>query len=193
MDPRSGPVAEPELLEDVAVRLPRLREAAGDLRRGTPSIPHRGWWGTLAIVLVVGAACFAVDSSMRAHEGARVAACEHHLRMATGYAERRLGLVSNYLEPTLSPNGRVERIHLADLMSAHAYRVLPRVQRADRFCRNLTVRPWHFSLVARQSAAAAYSAALVTVVQTVAAQGRVPFRGDATLQRLGAELGLGGG
>jgi hypothetical protein len=48
-------------------------------------------------------------------------------------------------------------------------------------------------LVDRQSAAAAYSAALVTLVQTVAAQGRIPFRDDATLQRLRDEVGIGGG
>jgi hypothetical protein len=193
MDPQTGPLAEPELLGDDAVRLPRLREAAEDLRRGAPVVRHRGWWSALAIVLVLGAVCFTVDSDMRAREGARVAACENQLRLATGYAERRLGLVSSYLEPTLAPNGHVERIHLADLMSADAYRVLPRVQHADRVCRDVTVHPWHFSLVKRQSAATAYSAALVSVVQTVAAQGRVPFRDDAALRRLRNEVGIEGG
>jgi hypothetical protein len=193
MDPLTGPVLEPELLDDEPVRLPRLREAAGDLRRGAASMRHRGWWWALAIVLVVGLACVTVDSSMRAREGTQVAACENQLRLATGYVERRLGLVSSYLEPTVGPNGRVERIHLADLMSADAYRVLPRVQHADRMCRSVSVRPWHFSLVKRQSTATAYSAALVSVVQTVAAQGRVPFRDDAALRRLRNEVGIEGG
>jgi hypothetical protein len=192
MESRTGPVTDPELLGDEPVRLPRLKEAAGDLRRGTASIPHRRWWWVLAIVLVVASTGIAVDGSMRARDGARVAACEHQLRVATWYTQRHLGLVSNYLEPTLSPSGRVQDIHLADLMSAHAFRALPRVRRADRVCRHVTVRPWHFSLVKRQSAATAYSAALVTMVQTVAAQGRLPFRGDATLQRLGDEVGVGG-
>jgi hypothetical protein len=193
MDPRTGPVPEPELLDDEPVRLPRLREMAGDVRRGTTSLRHRGWWWALAIVLVVGAVAVGVDAGMRAREGARVAACEDQLRIATGYAERRLGLVSNYLKPTLSPSGRVQQLHLADLMSARAGRVLPRVQHADRVCRNVTVRPWHFSLVRRQGAATAYSAGLLTVVQTVAAQGRIAFRDDATLQRLRNEVGIGGG
>jgi hypothetical protein len=192
MDPRTGSVTEPELLGQDPVRLPRLREAAGDLRRGTPTIRHRGLFWVLAIVVVVGVVAVVVDSGMRAREGARVAACERQLRLATGYTQRHLGLVSNYLEPTLSPGGRVSEIHLADLMSAHAYRVLPRVQRADRVCRRVTVHPWHFALVKRQGAATAYSAALVTVVQIVAAQGRVPFRDDATLQRLGEQVGVGG-
>jgi hypothetical protein len=193
MDPQTGPVLEPELLDDEAVRLPRLLEAAGDLRRGAASMRHRGWWWALAIVLVVGVACVTVDSSVRAREGTQVAACENQLRLATGYVERRLGLVSSYLEPLVGPNGRVERIHLADLMSADAYRVLPRAQHADRVCRSVTVQPWHFSLVKRQSAATAYSAALVSVVQTVAAQGRVPFRDDAALRRLRNEVGIEGG
>jgi hypothetical protein len=184
---------ESELLVDEPVRLPRLRDAAGDLRRGTPSIAHRSWWGTLAIVLVAGALGFAADNSLRAREGDRVAACENQLRLATGYAERRLGLVSSYLEPTLAASGRVQQLHLADLMSARAGRVLPRVQHADHVCRGVTVRPWHFSLVERQGAATAYSAALVTLVQTVAAQGGFPFRDDATLQRLRAQVGIAGG
>jgi hypothetical protein len=184
---------ESELLVDEPVRLPRLREAAGDLRRGTASVPHRGLWWALAAALVVGGAGVIADGSLRAREGAQVARCENQLRLATGYAEGRLGLVSNYLEPTLTASGRVQQLHLADLMSERAGQVLPRVQHADRVCRSVTVRPWHFSLVERQGAATAYSAALVTLVQTVAAQGRLPFTDDATLQRLRDEVGIGGG
>jgi hypothetical protein len=193
MDPRTGPTSDVELLVDEPVRLPRVREAAGDFRRGTASVRHRGWWAALALVVGVGVGGVVVDGTMRAREGAAVAACENQLRLATGYAERRLGLVSNYLEPSLTPSGRVQQLHLADLMSARAGRVLPRVQHADRVCRGVTVRPWHFSLVDRQSVATAYSAALVTVVQTVAAQGSVAFRDDATLQRLRDQVGIGGG
>ena len=68
--------------------------------------------------------------------------------------------------------------------------MLPRVQRADQVCRGVSVSPWHFSLVERQSAATAYSAGLLAVVQTVAAQGTVPFSDDASLQRLRDELGI---
>ena len=93
----------------------------------------------------------------------------------------------------MNGRGRVQQLHLADLMAARAGRVLPRVQAADRSCRRVDVRPWHFSLVARQSASAAYSAALVTLVQTLAAQGRLPFRADATMQRLRDAVGVDGG
>jgi hypothetical protein len=184
---------ELDLLGDEPVRLPRVREPEPDLRRRRTSGGHRRWWWVPAIALVVGAAGVVVDGNMRVREGADVARCENQLRVATGYAERRLGLVSNYLQPTLTAEGRVQQLHLADLMSARAGRALPRLQRADRVCRAVTVHPWHFSLADRQSAATAYSAALVTLVQTVAAQGHIPLPDDATLRRLRDEVGIGGG
>jgi hypothetical protein len=193
MDSRPGPVVERELLGDDPVRLPRLREAATDLRRGTPVVKHRRWWISLAVVVLVGGVVFVVDAQVRSREGAQVARCENQLRIATGYAERRLGLIANYLEPTLTPSGRVQELHLADLMSARAGRVLPRVQQADRVCHDVSVSPWHFSLVERQGAATAYSAALLAVVQTVAAQGSIPFSDDTSLQRLRNQVGIGGG
>jgi hypothetical protein len=193
MDSGPGPVAERELLGEDPVRLPRLREAATDLRRGTPTVRHRGWWISLVVVVVVAGSAFGVDAQVRSREGAQVARCEQQLRLATGYAEKQLGLIANYLEPTLTPGGRVQELHLADLMSTRASRVLPRVQRADRVCHHVSVSPWHFSLVERQSAATAYSAALTAVVQTVAAQGRIPFSDDASLQHLRNQVGIDGG
>lgn len=184
--------AEPELLVDEPTRLPRDDDARAEALvrvRGR----HGRWWWVLALVLVAGAGAGIVDARTRSHEASRVAGCESRLRVATGYVERRLGLVNNYLEPTVTTTGRVQELHLADLMSARAHWVLPRVQRADRFCRAVTVRPWHFSLASRQSASTAYSAALVTLVQLVAAQGHVPFRADATLQRLRHQVGIDGG
>jgi hypothetical protein len=147
----------------------------------------------LSIVLVAVVAVVVVDGRTRTHEGAAVTRCENHLRQATWRAERRLGLVANYLEPAVTSHGRVQPLHLADLMSARAAKVLPRIQDAGRECREVSVRPWHFSLVRRQSDATAYSAALVTLVQTLAAQGSLPFAPDATMQQLGDAIGLDGG
>jgi hypothetical protein len=144
----------------------------------------------LLVVAVTGLAV--VDGVARTQEAAAVSRCQERLQLATGYAEQRLGLVTNYLAPTLSTNGRVQQLHLADLMSARASAVLPRVQSADRYCHSVRVRPWHFALVQRQGDATAYSAALVTLVQTIAAQGHTPFRADATLQRLRDAVGVGG-
>jgi hypothetical protein len=187
--------AEPELLVDEPVRLPREDVPAAEAPPRVRARHGRSWWWVLAFVLVLAvvAGAAVVDARARSHETSRVAGCESRLRVATGYVERRLGLVNNYLEPSVTTTGRVQELHLADLMSTRAHWVLPRVQRADRFCRAISVRPWHFSLASRQSASTAYSAALVTLVQLVAAQGHVPFRADATLQRLRHQVGIGGG
>jgi len=72
------------------------------------------------VLLVAGSAVVVVDGRARDREGAAVAGCEQRLRVATGLAEGRLGLVSNYLEPTIATNGRVQQLHLADLMSVRA-------------------------------------------------------------------------
>ncbi len=182
----------PELLADEPVRLPRQREPRPE-RVPRVHTPQSRWWWVLAVALVVAVGAVVVDSSARAREGAQVSSCESRLRAATGRVERRLGLVNSYLEPTLATDGRVQQLHLADLMSARAQKVLTRVQRADRFCRGVSVEPWHFSLAARQGASTAYSAALVTLVQIVAAQGHVPFRADAALQHLREAVGIDGG
>jgi hypothetical protein len=183
---------ESELLGDQPVRLPKQDPpppAVGPTRARSRLRP---WSWLLSIVLVAGVAGVAVDARSRSHEGVAVAQCEQRLQLATWYAERRLGLVANYLEPAVDGRGRVQQLHLADLMSARAGKVLPRVQEADRTCRRVSVRPWHFALVKRQSTSTAYSAALVTLMQTLAAQGSVPFREDATMQRLRDAVGIDG-
>ncbi len=147
----------------------------------------------LAVVLVAGAAVVVADGHTRSRENVEVASCQQQLRFATEFAEQRLGLVANYLEPTVAADGRVQRLHLADLMSARAANVLPQVQQADRYCRRVIPESWHFSLVERQAASRAYSAALVTLVQTIAAQGRASFRDDATMRRLRDTIGVDGG
>src|SRR3954468_13320273 len=132
MDPES------ELLGDEPVRL--LEEPRPD--RPAPSRPrrHHRWWLPVLALPVLAGAVIGADARARSGEGAAVARCERHLRFATGYTEQSLGLVTNYLRPALTSNGRVQQLHLADLMSARAGTVLPRVQRADRFCRGVSVR-----------------------------------------------------
>ena len=152
----------------------------------------QSWWGpVLAVLLVVGAGAVALDGRTRAREDTAIASCQHDLGVATGYVEGRLGLVSHYLEPPLVSDGHVQQLHLADLMSARAGEVLPRVQRAARSCRRITLQPWHFAQVERQGAATAYAAALVTLVQAITAQGPTPFSDDGDLQRLRAAAGDG--
>lgn len=187
---RMGPEYEPEMLryEPVRSRPPSEPEC---VQSSTVRAAHPGRWFLMAIVLVAGFGAVVADGNLRAQDDVKIAGCRHDLSIATGYAEGRLGLVSNYLESPVNSNGRVQRLHLADLMSARASEVLPRVQRAERSCRKITLQPWHFSQVERQSESEAYSAALLTLVQTIAAQGRMPFRDDGTMQRLRAVAGAG--
>ena len=74
-------------------------------------------------------------------------------------------------------------------MAVRASRVLLGAQRADRACRTVSAQPWHISLVDRCNAAVGYSGALVTLLQTVAAQGPTHFRDDELLGRLRAQAG----
>jgi hypothetical protein len=153
--------------------------------RVRPSRPGLGWAAAvLALVVVAAGAAAYVDHRARNREADAVTRCERSLRVASALSERRLGLLANYVQPALRTEDGVQQLHLADLMAQRAGRVLAGAQRADRACRVVSVRPWHFSLVARRDAARAYSGALVTLLQTVAAQGRRPFHDDATLLRL---------
>jgi hypothetical protein len=148
------------------------------------------WAAVPVAALVLGGAAWSVDSRDRRQETAAVAACESGLREASALSERRMGLLANYVQPAMRTASGVQQLHLADLMAHRASAVLPAAQRADRACRVVSVHPWHFSLVARRDAAQAYSGAMVTLLQTVAAQGRTPFSDDAALLRLRVEAGV---
>lgn len=143
------------------------------------------------LVLVAGTIAFYSDARVRGREAHAVTACETLLRRASDHADYRMGLTTNYVRPVDSENTLAT--HLADLMAPRARRVLPAVERADRRCKAVSVRPWHFSLVARQNAATAYSGALVTLLQIVAAQGRHGFPDAPTLRRLRNAAGVSGG
>jgi uncharacterized membrane-anchored protein YhcB (DUF1043 family) len=184
MDPES------ELLGDQPVRLARRQERRADEPLRARRRPGPGWW-LLALVLVAGLAVAYVNDRMRSHEAYSVTACESQLRRASDLADYKMGLTTNYVRSAASRAS--DHTHVADLMAPRARRALPAVQRADHACKAVRVRPWHFSLVARQQAATAYSGALVTLLQLVAAQGRQPFHGDSTLLRLRAAAGLSGG
>ena len=148
-------------------------------------------WLSLAlfVALVVGSAGGYVDHRTYVREAAAVAACEQSLHVASALSEHKMGLLANYVQPPRPSSTGLQQLHLADLMAKRAALVLPGAQGADRLCRAVRVRPWHFSLVARRDAELAYSGALVTLLQTVAAQGSRPFPAGATLVLLRAEAG----
>jgi hypothetical protein len=144
---------------------------------------RRAWMVVLVLAVVCGVAWYA-DQRIRTREDAALAACERSLGVASAHADIRLGAVAHMLRQPMAGATGAQALHLADLMASPARRVLPEAQRADRVC--------HFSLVARRNAATAYSGVLVTLLQTVAAQGRAFFSDDATLQHLRTAAGLDG-
>lgn len=152
--------------------------------------PPRWTWVALALVLVVGGLTWYADHRLRERETADLSVCQQRLEEASALSDVRLGAMANYLRPALSTTHGPRQLHLADLMAGPARRVLPGVLRADRSCRAVAVRPWHFTLVARHNAVTAYSGALVTLLQTVAAQGRAYFHDDVALIRLRRAAGV---
>jgi hypothetical protein len=175
---RADPEPEPEWL---VVREPR-----------EPWHPPRWLAGVLVVAVLVGGIAWYVDHRVRVREGAQVARCERLLADASSMADLRMGAMASYIRPALSSVRGGQQLHLADLMARPARRVLPDVQRADRVCRAVSVEPWHFSLASRRNASAAYSGALVTLLQAVAAQGRAYFHDDATLLGLRHAAGIEG-
>jgi hypothetical protein len=177
---------DPELLGDVSVPPPR-----DELELGEHAPRHRWLRWMLALVIVVVASAAYADGRVRAHESVAMAVCEHQLREASARSDARMGLLATYVRPAPRTTLGVQQLHLADLMAVRAQRLLRGAQRADRICRHVSVRPWHFSLVARRDASTAYSGTLVTLLQTVAAQGRASFHDAATLTRLRTAAGIG--
>jgi hypothetical protein len=161
------------------------------LEKAPPHRSRRTWGALVALALLCSLGWYA-DHRDRARESTALATCEQRLRTASAYADVRLGAVAAILRPALPTADGVQQLHLADLMASPARRVLPRAQQALRTCGRVQVRPWHFALVSRRAAATAYSGALVTMLQTIAAQGRGTFRDELTLQRLRAAAGVDG-
>jgi len=184
-----------ELLGDEPVRRRRHEPEPEwiEVEPGPPWRPPRWLWWVVAVTLVVGGVAWYADHRVRTQEAVAVARCEHRLSDASAMSEIRMGAMDNYLRPALASTHGVRQLHLADLMSEPARRALPDVQRADRACGQVSVKPWHFSLVARRNAATAYSGALVTLLQAVASQGRAYFHHDPALVRLREAAGVDSG
>jgi hypothetical protein len=179
----------PEFLDDEPARRPRR----GERERGSGDDRGRRWrWlgPALALALVVGVVGWYADHRVRTDEAAAVLQCERRLNNASVLSELRMGRMVNYVRPAAPAATGTRQLHLADLMASPARDVLPLVQRANRICRAVSVRPWHFSLVARRNAATAYAGALVTLLQAVASQGPATFRLDETLVRLREAAGI---
>jgi hypothetical protein len=191
---------DPELLGDEPVRLGRRRER-DDEREMLAAEPGPLWrpprWMVVSVVLLalVATAGWYVDRQDRAREARALDVCRHELHNAVVFANLRLLTMADYLDPALGATSGVQRAHLADLMSQPAQSVLADVQRVDRDCRGVSVRPWHLSLASQRRATTAYADALASRMRAVAAQGRSYYRHDTGLSRLrrAADIGVIGG
>ena len=180
--------SEPELLGDEPVRLPRAGRDPEVLEADPRDLWHVPWRLVLVGVLVVVAGTLAwhVDQRDRRHESTALTACRRQLHEATIFSDLQLGQVAIGVRAQSAQ---------ATLMSLPARRLLPDVVGADRVCRSVSVRPWHFSLKARRDAATAYSSALTAKLRAIAADGREYYHDDPSLRRLrrAADIGVIGG
>jgi hypothetical protein len=181
---------DPELLGDEPVRLGRRESRPEPDDEVLEVEPLPAWrppqWLVVALVLaaVVGTAGWYVDRQERVRETRALEACRSDLQSAVAFADLRLMAMADYLDPALSVTIGAQHGRLADDMALPARRVLRDVERADRVCQAVSVRPWHFALVARQRATTAYSAAFAARIRAVADRGRRYYRDGGALQRL---------
>jgi hypothetical protein len=191
-----------ELLGDDPVRLRRSRRDPEPPSENLPAaepgprsyLPLRILAVAVLVALVASTAWHA-DRQARAHESAALAACRQKLHNATVSADLTLVAVAHNLRPTLATTRGEKRARVERTMSNPARQVLPDVAEAARACRAVSVLPWHLALHGRHEATAAYSSALATKVQRIAADGREFYRDEPSLRRLrrAADIGVLGG
>ena len=194
---------DPELLGDEPVPLGRRRRRdepderdengayAGFVEREVlDTEPEPAWrppgWLVVAVLLVavVTAAGWYVDRQDRAREARALDGCRRELQTTVAFSDVRLMAMADYLDPALAVTKGEKRGHIADLMAQPARRMLRDVERADRACRAVSIRPWHFSLASRHHATTAYSSAFAAKMRTIADQGRTYYVDTSRLQRL---------
>jgi hypothetical protein len=188
---------ESELLSDTPVRLPRTDREPEHLDaepRELRNPPRRLLLSVVVGILVVALASFA-DVRARDHEAEALVTCRHELHNAVVSSDLELMAVAGSIRPTLASTTGARHATVAGVMSVPARHVLPDVLRADRLCRSVSIRPWHFSLKAERDAATSYSAALAAKLREVAADGSAYYGDVGPLRRLRrtADLGVFGG
>jgi hypothetical protein len=150
-------------------------------------------WLVTAVVLVflVATAGWYLDRQDRSREAQALEGCRRQLHNAVVFADLRLMAMANYLSPALSQVSAGRRGQLTEDMSVVARTVLSDVERADRACRAVSIRPWHFGLASQHRATTAYSGALAARVRGVADRGRTYYHDNTAIQRLRDAAGIG--
>lgn len=139
--------------------------------------------GVLGLVLVA-ITGWHVDRQDRNREIRALEGCRRQLQDAVVFADTRLTAMADYLAPALSATSGTQRAQLTNDMSVAARSVLSDVQQADRGCRAVTIRPWHFALASEQRSVTAYSGAVTLQLRTVANRGSSYYRDSTFLRRL---------
>ena len=158
-------------------------------REATPPVP-RWVWAALVVVLLVGAAAWAVDEQRRGREDAAIDDCRTRLGEADAYASARLMSMSDYIRPSLSSvPPRVAR-RLGQMLEPRAEVGLTRVEAAARACQGVRLWSWHGSGQTRLAATLAYADRLLDRLARIADKGIVYFSPDRRLDRLRARADL---
>jgi hypothetical protein len=153
--------------------------------------PVPGWvWIGLVVVLLVGAAGWAVDEHRRGREDTALAHCRAQLLTADQAAGSRLGRVADYLRPSLASLPPDLAYRLADPMRSPAQIALPQVLAAAEVCHSVEVWGWHEPSHARRDATVAYADQLLARLRLIAAHGGAYFDSDEQLDRLRASADL---
>jgi hypothetical protein len=154
-----------------------------------PRAPRWVWVG-LAVVLLVGAAAWAVDEYRRGREDAALTACRSQLRDADERASERLIRVADYLRPSLASLPPEQARRLAEPMTSPARLAIPVVRAAVSTCHGVRVWSWHEPSHARREATVAFADELLGRLERIATEGGTYFDSDPRLDRLRARADL---
>lgn len=167
-----------------------MESQAEVLEHDAPRPVPRWVWLGLVLVLLVGAAAWAVDEHRRGREDAALTECRDRLRVADERASERLTRVAEYLRPSLASLPLEQARRLASPMQSPARLAIPGVRAAVSGCRAVTVWAWHQPDRGTRDATLAYADRLLQRLEQIAAVGGSYFDRDTELDRLRARAHL---
>jgi hypothetical protein len=162
----------------------RGREEVLDARPALEWRPSRRLVVAVVVVVMVATTGWYADRQERTREVRALEGCRRQLHDAVVFADLRLMAMADYLAPALSMTSGTRRARLMDDMEVAARSALGDVERADRGCRAVSIRPWHFALASQHRAETAYSGALAARMRGVADRGSSYYRDNTSLQRI---------
>ena len=143
----------------------------------------------VVLATVVGALATYADHRSRVDEARALDTCRQQLHDAAVSSDLQMMAVATTTHGPLA-SSRGAPSGLNELMSRSARDLLPEVVHAVDVCRGVSVRPWHFSLMARRDASTAYATALAAKLRAIATDGGMSYVGDGALRRLRKDADL---